>query len=108
MHWSTVRYHQLRAELFLRLGGGRCAKFGEPDIHGNFIQCHSELHVDHEDGREYEVRELGGVQRIKRYMAELDQGVKLRLLCKTHNGCDGYKKGEARTRARKDRRAKKG
>lgn len=111
MHRNTVYYHQLRARLFSRLGGGKCAKAGVPDARGNIIECHPELEVDHVDGRDYEVRALGGATRIKRYLKELDSGVKLRILCKRHNGNDGYAKGQARSgrsgrSGQRDRRAK--
>lgn len=111
MHRNTVRYHQLRDLLFSRLGGRKCAKAGMPDIRGDYIECHPDLEVDHVDGREYEVRELGSRQRVRRYLKELDSGVKLQVLCKKHNGNDGYAKGQARSgqhrkqRAQRDRRA---
>lgn len=107
MHRNTVKYHQLRDELIRRLGGGKCARAGLVDLRGEYPPCHELIEVDHIDGRDYEVSALRGIQRIKKYLAELDAGVRLQLLCKTHNGSDGYSKGQTRERARRDRRAKR-
>lgn len=79
-----------------------------PDIRGDYIECHPDLEIDHLDGREYEVRELGSRQRVVQYLKELDSGIRLQVLCKKHNGNDGYAKGQARSgqhQKQRDRRA---
>ncbi len=109
MHHSTVAYHRLRDLLFARLGGRRCKREGMADLRGEYPPCHELLEIDHVDGREYEVNELGGITRIRRYLKELDAGVQLQVLCKIHNGSDGYSKGQARSgqhQKQRDRRAR--
>jgi hypothetical protein len=69
VHHHTHLYHRRRQELFRRLGD-RCA-------------CGSteKLAVDHVDGVTWTPRELSSHERVRRYLAEFDAGVRLRLLC---------------------------
>ncbi len=65
---------------------GRCAACNEPGA----------IEVDHVDGRDWSPRALSKTQRTARYWDELDQGVKLRALCRSCNASDGAKNKQKR------------
>lgn len=44
-----------------------------------------DLEIDHPHGRDWEPRKLSLRQRVKRYEDEHKAGVKLRVLCRSHN-----------------------
>ena len=73
-----ARAAQLQIWLFNTLGN-RCALCGT-DI---------ELTVDHVDGITWDRNGRNAADRIYKYVAELKEGVRLRLLCNPCNGLDG-------------------
>jgi hypothetical protein len=77
---QALDYRKLRDQLHARLGG-HCAECGTRAF----------LSVDHQDkdGCDWEPRKVSSHMRVRRYMKELRAGVRLRLLCRAHNGRDG-------------------
>lgn len=86
-----LRVEKLWAMLVQLLGPRRCAK------------CSSsfDVEVDHPDGRTWEARRLDYESRLRRYIQEFREGVRLRWLCSRCNGHDGWKRSQ---RNRKRRR----
>ena len=84
-----VLYWRTMFEIHRRLGD-KC------DICGTTL----ELEIDHQDGRAWEPRRLSSHMRAKRYLAELDAGIRLRLLCKKDNGTDGNRRKNQRREGR--------
>lgn len=76
---------ELRWKLITLLGAA-CAICGSDEA----------LEIDHRDGRSYDVRKMGRYDRAKRYWSEYLAGVRLRVLCKTHNAGDGNTKRRSR------------
>lgn len=58
---------------------------------GKCDECKSkgDLEIDHVDGRSWDPAELSAEQRIAKYEAEYEDGVKMRALCRSCNGSDG-------------------
>ncbi len=83
---------QLRVSLLEVLAPDqRCASCGD--------QCELEqLEVDHVDGRTWYGRALNFLDRIRRQWRELDQGVKLRALCRRCNASEGTRRFRGRAR----------
>lgn len=52
----------------------------------------SQLEVDHIDGRMYVLRTLARWTRVRRFWRELEDGVRLRALCRSCNGSDGARR----------------
>ena len=70
--------------------GGKCALAGT----SGHTCSNGALHVDHVDGREWEMNALSSVARVNRLVAEHKAGVRLRLLCSRANGWDGYRRAK--------------
>ena len=92
------RYLAARELLYSRLGN-RCAKYNGID---DQLEHHEELHIDHRDGRTWEVRKVGSYARVMRYLKELDEGVRLQILCRSCNGYDGQRRGHRRRKTKKE------
>lgn len=73
----AAEYH---AMLVCRLGG-KCAECG----------TEMGLEIDHMDGRDWVVGKLPPLPRVKRYWQEFFRGVRLRVLCRSCNGRDGWR-----------------
>lgn len=69
--------HKWKAWLLAQLGG-KCALCGSKQ----------DLEVDHVHGRSWCIRDYSQAGRVRKYLAEFHQGVKLRALCRSCNG--GY------------------
>lgn len=86
---------RLRRELMARLAKRarmnkpRCAMCGWPDRDGKRRQdpdsLRDKLQIDHVDGRDWDVTKHGQWTRIRRYLREFEEGVRLRLLCRKCN-----------------------
>ncbi len=87
-HRLTLYYHRLRAEVY-RLLGDSCALCGST----------YRLSVDHVHGRSYDLHTLSSHQRMRRYLAEIRAGKKLRLLCGEHSVSSGRDKEHVRGKA---------
>ena len=83
-------------EKLLRLLGDRCADCGLRYTGGDL----SRFHVDHPDGRDYEVSKIGSHNRVRRYWKEWLSGIRLRALCDDCNGWHG-RLGLERSEARR-------
>lgn len=68
-----------RKDELVALLGGKCEKCGST---GN-------LTIEHKEGRDYQVRKLSSLQRLKRYKEEFLTGVKLAIRCLSCNSSDG-------------------
>lgn len=64
-----------------------------PEFGGEILHCalccndefDCQMHIDHMDGRDWEVREVASHTRTTRYMREFESGIRMRLLCKPCN-----------------------
>ncbi len=99
--YHRARYLELRAKLFKAIGETCAKETGLADDPGDH---HEELHVDHIDGRSWEPRSMGSYARVKRYLKELEAGVRLRPLCKICNGWDGFRRASTKRQNRKTKK----
>ena len=67
-----------KAELVALLGG-KCEVCGSTE----------NLTVEHKEGRDYQVRKLSSLMRLKKYKEEFLAGVKLAVRCLSCNSADG-------------------
>lgn len=74
----AAEYHAL---LICRLGG-KCARCGATE----------RLEIDHEHGRDWDVQRLPPLPRVKRYWREFFLGVALRVLCRSCNGSNKWRR----------------
>lgn len=74
-HRLTKRYYSLISWLKERLGN-KCNNCGATEY----------LHINHINGRDYEVDKLSSHMRAMKYIQEYLEGVKLNLLCRKCNG----------------------
>ena len=66
------------------LGYGRCAKCRRT-LSADWLE------IDHQDGCTWDKRAVNAWRRVARYWRELAEGVRLRVLCRSCNGSDGYR-----------------
>ena len=79
--------------MLLEALGGRCAVCG----------TRRRLEFDHVDGCTWVQRREGRENRLRRYLAEFRSGVRLRVLCRSHNGSQNqHTHGTRRDRSRSD------
>jgi hypothetical protein len=68
-----------RKDELVALLGGKCEVCGSVEM----------LTIEHKDGRDYCIRKLSSLQRLKKYKEEFLSGVKLALMCLSCNSSDG-------------------
>lgn len=100
---NAALYIRKRDALIARLGGACQVTPEELLTFGAHSQaCRGALQVDHPAGITWEARKLSSHLRVKKYLAELEAGVPLRLLCTRHNRQDGWlRKGNGRYAGRR-------
>ena len=75
------RYYHRRRDALVEKLGGMCAYLKKYKNH----TCKGDLEVDHVDGVTWDMSKVSSHQRVRKLEIELENGVRLRLLCRKAN-----------------------